>query len=122
MEHYHAAAPSGWDDPGNNEVPPPYVGSDSNTQDYHQGPNVSRGESFVSPAMFVWENTELRVSLCVNMCAFECVNECITGRVGVSEAYMAKRGIELWKWVDMNFSFAIMSDKWSGYQYFDIIS
>lgn len=53
MEHYHAAAPSGWDDPGNNEVPPPYVGSDSNTQDYHQGPNVSRGESFVSPAMFV---------------------------------------------------------------------
>ncbi|XP_068592604.1 nectin-2 isoform X2 [Cebidichthys violaceus] len=52
-EHYHAAAPSGWDDPGNNEVPPPYMRTDSDPQDYHQGPNVNRGESFVSSAMFV---------------------------------------------------------------------
>ncbi|XP_059194704.1 nectin-2-like isoform X3 [Centropristis striata] len=52
-EHYHSAAPSGWDDPGNNEVPPPYMRTDSDPQDHHQGPNVNRGESFVSPAMFV---------------------------------------------------------------------
>ncbi|XP_070822190.1 nectin-2-like isoform X3 [Chaetodon trifascialis] len=52
-EHYHSAAPSGWDDPGNNEVPPPYMRTDSDPQDYHQGPNVNRGDSFVSPAMFV---------------------------------------------------------------------
>ncbi|XP_034409692.1 nectin-2 isoform X2 [Cyclopterus lumpus] len=52
-EHYYAAAPSGWDDPGNNEVPPPYMRTDSDPQDDHQGPNVSRGESFVSSAMFV---------------------------------------------------------------------
>ncbi|XP_029307582.1 nectin-2 isoform X3 [Cottoperca gobio] len=52
-EHYHSAAPSGWDDPGNNEVPPPYMRTDSDPQDYHQGPNVNRGESFVSPAMYV---------------------------------------------------------------------
>ncbi|XP_032374611.1 nectin-2 isoform X3 [Etheostoma spectabile] len=52
-EHYHSAAPSGWDDPGNNEVPPPYMRTDSDPQDYHQGPNVNRGESFVSSAMFV---------------------------------------------------------------------
>ncbi|XP_031708611.1 nectin-2 isoform X2 [Anarrhichthys ocellatus] len=52
-EHYHAAAPSGWDDPGNDEVPPPYMRTDSDPQDYHQGPNVNRGESFVSSAMFV---------------------------------------------------------------------
>ncbi|XP_068425948.1 nectin-2 isoform X2 [Clinocottus analis] len=52
-EHYYAAAPSGWDDPGNNEVPPPYMRTDSDPQDYHQGPNVNRGESFVSSAMFV---------------------------------------------------------------------
>ncbi|XP_076592632.1 nectin-2 isoform X3 [Chaetodon auriga] len=52
-EHYHSAAPSGWDDPGNNEVPPPYMRTDSDPQDYHQGPNVNRGDSFVSSAMFV---------------------------------------------------------------------
>ncbi|XP_074509330.1 nectin-2 isoform X2 [Sebastes fasciatus] len=52
-EHYHSAAPSGWDDPGNNEVPPPYMRTDSDPQDYQQGPNVNRGESFVSSAMFV---------------------------------------------------------------------
>ncbi|XP_042345283.1 nectin-2 isoform X2 [Plectropomus leopardus] len=52
-EHYYSAAPSGWDDPGNNEVPPPYMRTDSDPQDYHQGPNVNRGDSFVSPAMFV---------------------------------------------------------------------
>ncbi|KAM9353667.1 nectin-2 isoform 2-T2 [Symphorus nematophorus] len=53
-EHYYSAAPSGWDDPGNNEVPPPYMRTDSDPHDdYHQGPNVNRGDSFVSPAMFV---------------------------------------------------------------------
>ncbi|XP_073340711.1 nectin-2-like isoform X2 [Pagrus major] len=52
-DHYYSAAPSGWDDPGNNEVPPPYMRTDSDPQDYHQGPNVNRGDSFVSPAMFV---------------------------------------------------------------------
>ncbi|XP_033959387.1 nectin-2-like isoform X2 [Pseudochaenichthys georgianus] len=52
-EHYHSAAPSGWDDPGNNEVPPPYMRTDSDPQDYHPAPNVNRGESFVSTAMFV---------------------------------------------------------------------
>ncbi|XP_019116802.1 nectin-2 isoform X3 [Larimichthys crocea] len=52
-EHYYSAAPSGWDDPGNNEVPPPYMRTDNDPQDYHQGPNVNRGDSFVSPAMFV---------------------------------------------------------------------
>uniref|UniRef100_A0A3P8SRS7 Si:ch73-22o12.1 n=1 Tax=Amphiprion percula TaxID=161767 RepID=A0A3P8SRS7_AMPPE len=50
-EHYYSAAPSGWDDPGNNEVPPPYMRTDSDPQDYY--PNVNRGDSFVSPAMFV---------------------------------------------------------------------
>ncbi|KAM9723475.1 poliovirus receptor homolog isoform 2-T2 [Menidia menidia] len=52
-EHYYSAAPSGWDDPGNNEVPPPYMRTDSDPQDYYRGPNVNRGDSFVSPAMFV---------------------------------------------------------------------
>ncbi|KAM8734903.1 nectin-2 isoform 2-T2 [Acanthopagrus schlegelii] len=52
-DHYYSAAPSGWDDPGNNEVPPPYMRTDSDPQDYHPGPNVNRGDSFVSPAMFV---------------------------------------------------------------------
>ncbi|XP_074538852.1 nectin-2 isoform X3 [Halichoeres trimaculatus] len=52
-EHYYSAAPSGWDDPRDNEVPPPYMRTDSDPQDYHQGPNVNRGDSFVSPAMFV---------------------------------------------------------------------
>ncbi|XP_041649502.1 nectin-2 isoform X3 [Cheilinus undulatus] len=52
-EHYYSAAPSGWDDPRNNEVPPPYMRTDSDPQDYQQGPNVNRGDSFVSPAMFV---------------------------------------------------------------------
>lgn len=64
-EHYYSAAPSGWDDPGNNEVPPPYMRTDSDPQDYHQGPNVNRGDSFVSPAMFVWEDTEKDMRACV---------------------------------------------------------
>lgn len=63
-EHYHSAAPSGWDDPGNNEVPPPYMRTDSDPQDYQQGPNVNRGESFVSSAMFVWGDAE-EVCVCV---------------------------------------------------------
>ncbi|XP_061573129.1 nectin-2 isoform X2 [Cololabis saira] len=50
--HYFAGAPSGWDDPANNEVPPPYR-TDSDPHSYYQGPAVSRGDSFVSPAMFV---------------------------------------------------------------------
>lgn len=53
-EHYYSAAPSGWDDPGDSEVPPPYMRTDSDPQDFQQqGPNVNRGDSFVSPAMFV---------------------------------------------------------------------
>nr|XP_046255169.1 nectin-2 isoform X2 [Scatophagus argus] len=52
-EHYYSAAPSGWDDPGNSEVPPPYMRTDSDPHEYYQGPNVNRGDSFVSPAMFV---------------------------------------------------------------------
>ncbi|XP_029694562.1 nectin-2 isoform X3 [Takifugu rubripes] len=51
--HYHAAAPSGWDDPANSEVPPPYRHTGADHQDFHQGPAVNRGDSFVSPAMFV---------------------------------------------------------------------
>ncbi|XP_072250070.1 poliovirus receptor homolog isoform X2 [Leuresthes tenuis] len=52
-EHYYSAAPSGWDDPGNNEVPPPYMRTDSDPQDYYRGPNINHGDSFVSSAMFV---------------------------------------------------------------------
>ncbi|XP_068998514.1 poliovirus receptor homolog isoform X3 [Embiotoca jacksoni] len=52
-EHYYSPAPSGWDDPSNAEVPPPYMHTDSDPQEYHQGPNVYRGDSFMSPAMFV---------------------------------------------------------------------
>ncbi|XP_040900162.1 nectin-2-like isoform X3 [Toxotes jaculatrix] len=53
MEHYHSAAPRGWDDPGNNEVLPPYMHRVNDPQDHYPGPNVNRGDSFVSPAMFV---------------------------------------------------------------------
>uniref|UniRef100_A0AAV2MC33 Uncharacterized protein n=1 Tax=Knipowitschia caucasica TaxID=637954 RepID=A0AAV2MC33_KNICA len=49
-EHYYSAAPSGWDDPGNAEVPPPYKQT-GGEEDYR--PNVNRAESFISPAMFV---------------------------------------------------------------------
>ncbi|XP_044216085.1 nectin-2 isoform X2 [Thunnus albacares] len=52
-EQYYSAAPSGWDDPRHNEVPPFYMRTDRDPQDYHQAPNVNRGDSFVSPAMFV---------------------------------------------------------------------
>lgn len=52
--HYVSGAPSGWDDPGNNEVLPPYLHVDVDRQDYHPVPNISRGESFVSSGMFVW--------------------------------------------------------------------
>ncbi|XP_055019543.1 nectin-2 isoform X2 [Boleophthalmus pectinirostris] len=51
-EHYYSAAPSGWDDPGNSEVPPPYLQTRGD-DDYNPGPNVNRGDSFVSPAMLV---------------------------------------------------------------------
>lgn len=53
-EHYHSGAPSGWDDPSNNEVPPPYMHTGNDRHGYHQGSNFNRGDSFVSPAMFVW--------------------------------------------------------------------
>ncbi|XP_067094560.1 uncharacterized protein si:ch73-22o12.1 [Osmerus mordax] len=50
-EHYHAGAPSGWDDPSHNEVPPPYAHL---ANEYQEPPaSVNRGDSFVSPAMFV---------------------------------------------------------------------
>ncbi|XP_053287874.1 nectin-2 isoform X2 [Pleuronectes platessa] len=52
-EHYLSAAPSGWDDPGDSEVLPPYMRTDSDPHIDHQGPHVDRGDSFVSPAMFV---------------------------------------------------------------------
>lgn len=65
-DHYYSAAPSGWDDPGNNEVPPPYMRTDSDPQDYHPGPNVNRGDSFVSPAMFVWADAE-KTCVCVRV-------------------------------------------------------
>lgn len=58
-EHYYAAAPSGWDDPGNNEVPPFYNHAEDDLQGYRQGPNVNREGSFVSSAMFVWEHPAL---------------------------------------------------------------
>ncbi|XP_057689531.1 nectin-2 isoform X3 [Corythoichthys intestinalis] len=48
--HYYAAAPSGWDDPGNGEAPPFYERSENES---HHGPDVSRGDSFISSAMFV---------------------------------------------------------------------
>ncbi|KAM4600462.1 uncharacterized protein ACJ7VT_020411 [Polymixia lowei] len=51
--HYYSAAPSGWDDPGHNEVPPPYLYSYDDPQDQPPGANVNRGDSFVSSAMFV---------------------------------------------------------------------
>ncbi|CAN9513761.1 unnamed protein product [Ophioblennius macclurei] len=51
--HYYSAAPSGWDDPANSEVPPPYVRADGDPRDYHPGTDINRGDSFVSPAMFV---------------------------------------------------------------------
>ncbi|XP_030605603.1 nectin-2-like isoform X2 [Archocentrus centrarchus] len=51
--HYMSAAPSRWDDPENNEVPPPYMQINSDHQDHHPVPNIGRGESFVSSAMFV---------------------------------------------------------------------
>ncbi|XP_061632095.1 nectin-2 isoform X2 [Phyllopteryx taeniolatus] len=51
--HYYAAAPTGWDDPGNNEAPPFYEHSRNKSHENGQGTDVGRGDSFVSPAMFV---------------------------------------------------------------------
>ena len=65
-EHYYAAAPSGWDDPRDSEVLPPYMSTDVDPQDYHQGLSINRGDSFVSPAMFVWDDAEKR--LCKYVC------------------------------------------------------
>ena len=50
--HYYSAAPSGWDDPEHNEVPPPYLYNDR-SQAEPQDSVVNRGDSFVSSAMFV---------------------------------------------------------------------
>nr|XP_020466591.1 nectin-2-like isoform X2 [Monopterus albus] len=52
-EHYYAAAPSGWDEPGNNEVPAPYVHTGTEPQDHHHVSNQNRGDSFMSSAVFV---------------------------------------------------------------------
>lgn len=52
-EHYFSAAPSGWDDPGDSEVLPPYMHRGGDVQDDPRGPNIDHGDSFVSPAMFV---------------------------------------------------------------------
>ncbi|XP_019751651.1 nectin-2 isoform X3 [Hippocampus comes] len=51
--HYYAAAPSGWDDPGNGEAPPFYKRSGNESQEYRQATDVSRGDSFVSSGMYV---------------------------------------------------------------------
>ncbi|XP_049587533.2 nectin-2 isoform X2 [Syngnathus scovelli] len=51
--HYHGAAPSGWDDPADAEAPPFYQCSGNEPHEYRQGPDVGRGDSFVSSAMFV---------------------------------------------------------------------
>ncbi|KAJ3583177.1 hypothetical protein NHX12_034387 [Muraenolepis orangiensis] len=52
---YYSAAPSGWDDPEDNEVPPPYLYTydQSEAQPQDSAPAVDRGDSFVSSAMFV---------------------------------------------------------------------
>ncbi|XP_028325921.1 nectin-2 isoform X2 [Gouania willdenowi] len=52
-EHYYSAAPSGWDDPGNSEVPPPYMQTNPDRRDHNSGSNINHGDSFVSEAMFV---------------------------------------------------------------------
>ncbi|XP_061675749.1 nectin-2 isoform X2 [Syngnathoides biaculeatus] len=51
--HYYAAAPSGWDDPGNSEAPPFYEHSGNEPHEHRRGTDIGRGDSFVSPAMFV---------------------------------------------------------------------
>ncbi|CAL8258335.1 unnamed protein product [Boreogadus saida] len=52
--HYYSAAPSGWDDPEHNEVPPPYLYTYADDpQAAPQDGVVNRGDSFVSAAMFV---------------------------------------------------------------------
>ncbi|KAK2844781.1 hypothetical protein Q5P01_011440 [Channa striata] len=65
-DHYYSAAPSGWDDPETNDMLPPYMhtgnhqGPDEHLVDMdplspqdHQGANVQRGDSFMSPPVFV---------------------------------------------------------------------
>ncbi|XP_029598748.1 nectin-2 isoform X2 [Salmo trutta] len=56
----YAGAPSGWDEPRLNEVPPPYAPNQYKPNDYHDNEEdhppaagATRGESFVSQAMFV---------------------------------------------------------------------
>ncbi|XP_043972946.1 nectin-2-like isoform X2 [Gambusia affinis] len=44
---------SGWNDPKNNEVPPPYMHTNSDLQDNNGNLHVSRGDSFISSAMIV---------------------------------------------------------------------
>lgn len=52
-ELYFSGAPSGWDDPRNNDVPPPYLHTHSDLQDNNGNFPVSRGDSFISSAMIV---------------------------------------------------------------------
>ncbi|XP_047216582.1 nectin-2-like isoform X2 [Girardinichthys multiradiatus] len=52
-EHYFSVTPSGWDDPGNNEVPSAYMETNVEPQDDNGGLHISRAESFVSSAMIV---------------------------------------------------------------------
>uniref|UniRef100_A0A4W5PQ35 Nectin cell adhesion molecule 3 n=1 Tax=Hucho hucho TaxID=62062 RepID=A0A4W5PQ35_9TELE len=59
-ELYYAGAPSGWDEPRLNDVPPLYAPNQYKANDYHDNEEdhppaagASRGESFVSQAMFV---------------------------------------------------------------------
>uniref|UniRef100_A0A3B3VPK1 Si:ch73-22o12.1 n=2 Tax=Poecilia latipinna TaxID=48699 RepID=A0A3B3VPK1_9TELE len=52
-EVYFSSAPSGWNDPKNNDVPPPYMLTNSDLQDNNGSLPVSRGDSFISSAMIV---------------------------------------------------------------------
>lgn len=73
-EHYFSAEPSGWDDPENGQVLHSYM----QTGNDYQGANVHRGDSFMSPAVFVWyEEYEkpLKTLMCVNVCMCESVIE-----------------------------------------------
>ncbi|KAF6716603.1 hypothetical protein FQA47_012564 [Oryzias melastigma] len=48
-QHYKSAAPSGWDDPNNDNVPPPYMTINHDTPEH----SVGRGDSFISSEMIV---------------------------------------------------------------------
>lgn len=70
----YAGAPSGWDEPRLNEVPPLYAPNQYKPNDYHDNEEdhppaagATRGESFVSQAMFVWRRETLEVCVGLNL-------------------------------------------------------